>query len=70
MDIASVKTDRNFNGVLRMDHLDLEEPTRDENFRFSRTLRPLSKCSGEPRRLKRKMPRGRFPRGVLSQFIL
>jgi hypothetical protein len=39
-DVASARNICNFNGIIRMDHLDLEEPTRDENFRFSRTLRP------------------------------
>src|SRR6266849_90633 len=51
-DVDLAENDCNFNGVLRMDHLDLEEPTRHENLRFSRMLRPRSKCSGELRRLK------------------
>jgi len=39
-DVNLAKNSCNFNGVLRMDHLDLEEPTRHENFGFSRTVRP------------------------------
>jgi hypothetical protein len=38
-DVALVENCCNFNAMLRMDHLYLEEPTRDENFRFNRTLR-------------------------------
>jgi hypothetical protein len=39
-DIAQAENDCNFNDIIRIDHLDLEESTRDENFRRSRTLRP------------------------------
>jgi len=39
-DVDLAENSCNFNGMLRMDHLDLEEPTRHENFGFSRTVRP------------------------------
>jgi len=38
-DVALIENCCNFNAMLRMDRLYLEEPTRDENFRFNRTLR-------------------------------
>jgi len=38
-DVDLVENCCNFNAMLRMDRLYLEEPTRDENFRFNRTLR-------------------------------